>query len=232
MIGCDDLNWKHILEDAVRTRNAQKFLNNRFRSDSHSVVNNDIFKLCLNGTYFSPFNARMIEQTQTEYDSSKLKEDDVVLDIGANVGGFGLSVASRCKKVVLVEPLYVKELKSNIGLNNFNNVEVIEGALSPRDNLQIDYCGRSEQVKGYTLTDIIDMSGGVVDFLKCDCEGGEWCIKANELDGIRRIEMEVHSFHGEKVGDMIRMLEGCNFYVVHEKRSHYTDLLHCYREND
>lgn len=35
------------------------------------------------------------------------------------------------------------------------------------------------------------MCGGC-DFLKIDCEGGEWEIEAEELKGIRRIEMEVH----------------------------------------
>jgi hypothetical protein len=29
--------------------------------------------------------------------------------------------------------------------------------------------------------------------LKCDCEGGEWLIQPEELAGIRRIEMELHT---------------------------------------
>jgi hypothetical protein len=36
------------------------------------------------------------------------------------------------------------------------------------------------------------MAGGC-DFLKCDCEGGEWQIRPGDLAGIRRIEMELHT---------------------------------------
>jgi hypothetical protein len=35
------------------------------------------------------------------------------------------------------------------------------------------------------------MSGGC-DFLKCDCEGGEWLMNPEDLAGIRRLEMELH----------------------------------------
>ena len=35
------------------------------------------------------------------------------------------------------------------------------------------------------------MIGGC-DFLKCDCEGAEWSIRPEDLDGVRRIEMELH----------------------------------------
>ena len=226
------MNTKHIIEDFIRTvimkKDPQEFLNNRFRSNTHSVVNNDLFKLCLNGTFFNPFNSKMIEQTQTEYDHSKLKENDVVLDIGANVGGFGLSVAGKCKKVVMVEPLYTKELLSNIKLNDFNNIEVVKGALSNEPNVEITYLDRRETVNGCTLTELINISGGTVDFLKLDCEGAEWSIKPKELENIKRIEMEVHKFNKEKTGDMIRMLESCNFYVVLEEKNKYMDLLHCY----
>ncbi|HNB04239.1 MAG TPA: FkbM family methyltransferase, partial [Methanoregulaceae archaeon] len=33
---------------------------------------------------------------------------------------------------------------------------------------------------------------GGCDFLKCDCEGAEWKIRPVDLEGIRRIEMELH----------------------------------------
>ena len=43
----------------------------------------------------------------------------------------------------------------------------------------------------FTLRQIIGMAGGC-DFLKCDCEGGEWLMRPEDLGGIRRIEMELH----------------------------------------
>jgi len=36
------------------------------------------------------------------------------------------------------------------------------------------------------------MCGEKIDFLKSDCEGCEWFINKLDLEGIRRIEMEVH----------------------------------------
>ena len=45
---------------------------------------------------------------------------------------------------------------------------------------------------GSSLTELINLCGGHVDFLKCDCEGGEWCVTKEELKNIRRIEMELH----------------------------------------
>jgi hypothetical protein len=43
----------------------------------------------------------------------------------------------------------------------------------------------------YPLGKIITMAGGC-DFLKCDCEGAEWQIIPEDLEGVRRIEMELH----------------------------------------
>ena len=38
---------------------------------------------------------------------------------------------------------------------------------------------------------IIEIAGGC-DFLKSDCEGAEWQIVPEDLNGIRHIEMELH----------------------------------------
>lgn len=43
----------------------------------------------------------------------------------------------------------------------------------------------------FPLRKIIEMAGGC-DFLKCDAEGAEWLIRSRDLEGIRRIEMELH----------------------------------------
>lgn len=56
-----------------------------------------------------------------------------------------------------------------------------------------------------TLSQIIDFCGGC-DFLKCDCEGGEWFIKEGEIKNIRRIEMEYHCYNSYKKADLVKML--------------------------
>jgi hypothetical protein len=44
----------------------------------------------------------------------------------------------------------------------------------------------------YSLRQILIIAGGC-DFLKCDCEGAEWQIQPEDLAGVRRIEMELHT---------------------------------------
>lgn len=57
-------------------------------------------------------------------------------DIGANIGQTALMAASVCKQVYAFEPVpsALKELKSNIKLNNFNNVKVHDFALSNKNS--------------------------------------------------------------------------------------------------
>jgi hypothetical protein len=43
----------------------------------------------------------------------------------------------------------------------------------------------------FTLKDLKEVAGGC-NFLKCDCEGAEWLINPDHLEGVRRIEMELH----------------------------------------
>ena len=45
-----------------------------------------------------------------EYDISDFSKDDVVLDIGANIGVFTVKVAPLVKHVIAVEPLFFDEL--------------------------------------------------------------------------------------------------------------------------
>jgi len=125
-----------------------------------------------------------------EYWIQDILPDDRVIDIGANVGAFCLRAARLSRSVTAVEPVTTSLLAQNIR-SNAANVRVIEGALGTGGSCTISWDDYSVTVPGYPLSEIIRMSGGC-DFLKCDCEGGEWLIRSGELDGIRRIEMELH----------------------------------------
>lgn len=129
----------------------------------------------------------------TEYDLSDIKKTDIVLDIGANIGTISIPLAIKAKHIFAVEPLYSEELQENIELNGISNVTVIPGALGDGELTDIKYFDTIKYgIKTYSFKEILVMCGGKIDFLKCDCEGGEWYINANDLDGIRRIEMEIH----------------------------------------
>ena len=125
-----------------------------------------------------------------EYRFDDIRRDDIVVDIGANVGGFCLRAARYSDRVIAVEPVSWEVLEENIRLNRAP-VTVIRGALGNGSPAVVTWDGCGGTVPTFTLGQIIGKAGGC-DFLKCDCEGGEWLIRPEDLTGIRRIEMELH----------------------------------------
>jgi hypothetical protein len=126
----------------------------------------------------------------TEYRFDDLCATDRVIDIGANVGAFSIRASRYSNHVVAVEPLTATLLRENIFLNGVT-VQVIEGALGDGKPKTICWDENNVFTRTYPLRTIIEMAGGC-DFLKCDCEGAEWSIEPEDLEGVRRIEMELH----------------------------------------
>jgi hypothetical protein len=125
-----------------------------------------------------------------EYFFDDIREEDIVLDIGANAGAFCIRAARKSGNVMAVEPVTAAILEENIRLNGVS-VRVIEGAIGKGGTMDIEWDGMHNVVPTWPLRDLVGMAGGC-DFLKCDCEGGEWLIDPGDLAGIRRIEMELH----------------------------------------
>ena len=183
----------------------------------------------------------MVEETRLEYDWSDIRPNDVVLDIGANIGGFTIGAALKSKHVYAVEPLFYKELEVNVKLNNLSNVTILPFAIGDGGIVDISF-NKVEQknVLTYTLINLINMirlqSNGQhkISFMKCDCEGGEWYIKASELDEMRRIEMEIHpknfpteTYNSELI-PYIKQKWNTNF--TEEDRETY--MLHAYKRGE
>ncbi len=125
-----------------------------------------------------------------EYHIDDIRPDDVVLDIGANVGAFCIRAARRSRRVLAVEPVLTGVLQENIRTNDAG-VTVVAGALGDGSVERITWGRETLTVTTHTLGEFTAMAGGC-DFLKCDCEGAEWSIRPEDLDGVRRIEMELH----------------------------------------
>jgi len=125
-----------------------------------------------------------------EYSFEGMEQNDIVIDIGANVGAFCIHAAMYSARVWAVEPVAWEVLEENIRLNEVP-VRVIRGALGDGKAGEVEWDGFRVEVPTYTLGQIVTMAGGC-DFLKCDCEGAEWQIQPEDLAGIRRIEMELH----------------------------------------
>ncbi|WP_292410198.1 MULTISPECIES: FkbM family methyltransferase [unclassified Methanoculleus] len=125
-----------------------------------------------------------------EYRIDDIRPDERVLDIGANVGAFCIRAARRSRRVLAVEPILTEALRENVRANGVD-VTVFDGALGDGSVRRIAWGNRTLAVKTRTLEEFIDTARGC-DFLKCDCEGAEWSIRPGALDGVRRIEMELH----------------------------------------
>lgn len=119
------------------------------------------------------------------------RPEDIVLDIGAHIGVMCIPLAQKVKKVYAVEPLYAEELRQNLELNNLQNVEVWEMALGSGSPIRLWYRTRQATVPTLSLTEIRKQTGPI-DFIKLNCEGGEWMIKPEEYKGIREIRLDYH----------------------------------------
>ncbi|MFA5394917.1 MAG: FkbM family methyltransferase [Methanogenium sp.] len=159
---------------------------------------------------------KIIDEVFKTYYYSDIRPTDIVLDIGAHVGGYTLRIANSVSKVIAVEPIYYGVLASNVVLNQLSDkVEILTYALSSKEELDIQFGHRKAHVCGKTLTELIELCGGHIDVLKIDCEGGEWCITLDELREakIRRLEGELHAFNGEDRLKFIHWLEGIGYDV-------------------
>lgn len=169
-----------------------------------------------------------IEQVDSDYILDDMRPTDIVLDVGACIGGFTLKVCKKVKHVYAIEPFMTDRLRENITLNGVKNITVLDCALGEGEP-ELEWGGATKRIKCLSLSEIIKLCGGKVDFLKCDCEGGEMCIKPEELDGIRRIEAEVHCSQKD-FGVFLKMLDKAGFeYKSTSEPSVHIHLIHAKR---
>ena len=115
------------------------------------------------------------------YQTSFLKRDDLVLDLGANIGAFSVLASKKVGKngkVIAVEPNIedYKTLDLNIRRNNCQNVTPINlGVGKEIEEKETSFFGRSFTCKLSTLEDILhDLSiSERINFVKMDIEGYE-----------------------------------------------------------
>ncbi len=142
----------------------------------------------------------------------KLNPEDVVLNLGANIGLIPILKSRECRKIYAVEPLYCDILKINIALNDINNIVVFEFGVGDKD-FECSYDRRVRFVKCKTLGEILKEIPEKPNVLFLNCEGGEHSIKGHELKDIQRIIGMVHLFKSteNKKESFLRMLDGAGF---------------------
>jgi len=139
----------------------------------------------------------------------KIAPDDVVLDLGANMGNFtNLALSSGPKvRVVAVEPSQsLNEIfRRSVGLNPgfLDRVTLLRcfvGGLGPKQNEL--FASRDYSEAPFLSEDDLIATAGLtrIDFLKCDIEGSEFGLidkPSRILEMTRKIACEVHAFAGD-----------------------------------
>jgi len=163
----------------------------------------------------------------------KIKNDDIVIDVGAHIGYFTMYAANNANQgtVYSIEPY--KEsfeiLKKNLKLNNITNVKPFNAAISKvtkEITLYIDKNNEignsifrtnntteSKKINSFNLDDFVKNNEiEKIDFLKLDCEGAEFEILLNFnkelLKKISKISAEIHENNNtnslDKLVDFLR----------------------------
>lgn len=195
----------------------------------------------------APGNETLIEMTdeifrRNVYNPSGLpiEPDDIVVDIGANVGVFTIHAARKTRNIVFAfepSPEHIKFLRKNTETNGFHNIVIHNYAVSDCSgtekfalakrsggHLFFNYSAGGKlhnynyiEVSTTTLERIIrDNSLKQIDFLKLDCEGAEGQIlqstAKNQLRKIRKIAMEFHdNVSLLKHDEIVKLLEDQGF---------------------
>ncbi len=137
-----------------------------------------------------------------EMDSCVIDENDVVVDLGANVGFFTNYASQKCKKVISIEggdalfSCLVKNTYEN------NNIEYLNANIIS-ENSSINESWATPTKINVTISNIFDFYKlDYIDFLKVDIEGGEYDvfrdIDKNILSKIKKIAIEVHDSNRNK----------------------------------
>ena len=141
-----------------------------------------------------------VKEGQTFNDYQRIfqvEEDDIVVDIGASVGEFIYSILERKPKhCYVVEPLgiFFDTLKKNL---YGHPVSFTNAAITSDKFLSIVWDGHCDKTNTLTFKEFIDQNRLFkIDFLKIDCEGGEYDVfNENNLEFLLKtpkIAIEMH----------------------------------------
>ena len=127
----------------------------------------------------------------------KVEENDIVVDLGASVGPFTYSILNKKPKYCYaVEPLsnHIKTLKNNL---KESNITIIQAAITDKKKIEISWDDMIENVPTLSFKELRETYKiDHIDFLKVDCEGGEYDVFSKEnIEFLKKIPKIVTEFH-------------------------------------
>ena len=176
-----------LFEDKSRSFYEKDF-KNVFASSSHRWY--DFFYKEIYAFEFSPTNCIY------EMERCILEPDDIVVDLGANVGFFTDYAANKCKKVISVEggdALFGCLIRNTYENKNIEYLNA--NVVSETSKTNTTWANPSKI--NVTISDIFNLYNlDKIDFLKIDIEGSEYDIfkdiDKNILSKIKKIAIEAH----------------------------------------
>jgi FkbM family methyltransferase len=182
---------RHRLNHLIPVRITNKIVNSRFKNKTFHVHEHRMF---LNEGLFNLSLGSSFEPLETEIVKKEIKNGNVVVDIGANIGYYTLIFANlvgKEGKVFAFEPSpdNFALLQKNIEINNYQNVKLEQIAVSnksgktklyltvnPGDNRIYDLHDNSNSLEVVTIRmdDYFSSYDGKIDFIKMDIQGAEW----------------------------------------------------------
>ena len=109
----------------------------------------------------------------------EVEEGDIVIDIGATIGEFTYRILDKKPKhVFCFEPSY-REFKTLVKNTIGNPVTHINKGISDKNSIvkNDELFGGETEMEGITFKTFVDLFGvDKIDFIKTDCEGGEYHI--------------------------------------------------------
>jgi FkbM family methyltransferase len=156
----------------------------------------------------------LIEET---YGTNLIHRDDIVIDIGGNIGTFTLLAAKNARAVYTFEPNSENYslLQQNLRMNRLTNVTAVNAAVSSKAGTVKLACaseggyhtlGHRDNASHYEMVESVTL-GSIFDrynihkchVLKLDCEGSEYDILHTlPMQYIERIDRIVMEWHGVK----------------------------------
>lgn len=171
------------------------------------------------------------EPYATEALQEMLRKDDVVLEIGANIGYYALQESLRAKQVHAIEPIRenYNRLNENIAMNGYRNIETYRCAISnvhgkvkmyqsSHSNLSgmrkpvVGKVVREETVPAYELDRFCEMFGVKPTVVRMDVEGHEWEIVEKGIETLKKCRMAFIEFHPlflgiERTDELLKKLQ-------------------------
>ena len=174
-----------------------------------------------------------------EFLTRVLRQGDVVVDVGANIGFITLAAAGMvgdAGRVYAIEPnpRTFRYLRSNVRLNEYRNVVLMCCAVgaasgharmsdSPLDDINRVLPDGPVRVRLGTLDEILMDEKRDIRLLKVDVEGYEMAVFRGAPETLKRTQvvyfeasLALAGSYGFAVRDLIAYLEGCGFSVYRD----------------